>query len=115
MADVLVTHTTGVAPLAGATVATTAALEAGVYTVTVVTVPIATVVAATDMNNVQLQVGATVLGTLTMAGTANVQWQNAPVKVNVPSATAILVTAVANASVAAVYTAQLVVSPIELY
>ncbi len=100
VADVLVSNSKA-NPQLGDTIVTTASLPYGRYRVQAATAPTGTV-AAGDLNNVQLQVGATVIGTLLQAATANILWQNQAVVVNVPVAgAAILITAVANSSVGA--------------
>lgn len=116
MTDVLVSNS-ATNPLAGGTIAATASLPAGRYMVAVATAPTGTLVGAGDLNNVQLQVGAVVIGTLLMAATAGVLWPNMPVEVSVPVGGAtISVTAVGNASgVSAVYNAQLAVHQIAKY
>jgi hypothetical protein len=104
------------APTAGTAVAATGTLAHGDYQVTVSATPTGTVVAATDINNIQLQVGATVVGGLTLIANANSPATSPPVVVNVPSGGAtVSVNAVANASGSVVYNATLVVTPLALY
>ncbi len=116
MTDVLVAGSV-TNPAAAAAIATTASLGAGRYLVAVATAPTGTLVGAGDLNNIQLQVGAVVVGPLLMAATAGVLWPNLPVEVSVPIGGAtVSVTAIGNASgVSAVYNAQLVVRQIAKY
>jgi len=106
----LVVYGSATDPAEGASVASTGTLPAGRYRVTVTTVTTGTV-AAGDLNNVQLQVGSTVVGTLLQVATAGSNFTNSPIEVNVPvGGAAISVTAVADASGdSAVYNAQIVV------
>jgi|SRR5271170_253001 len=103
-------------PLAAAAIVTTASLPAGRYEVLAATACTGTV-AAGDLNNVQLQVGETVIGTLLQAPVANTLWPNQKVTVSVPvGGAAISVNAIANASGALVtYNAQLVAHQIAAY
>ena len=96
-------------PAGGGQVATTGTVGGGKYTVTVVTNPTGTI-AAGDLNNMQLQVGATVIGKLLVVATAGSTTASPPVVVDVPQAgAAITVNAVGAASGAsAVYNAQIV-------
>lgn len=115
VADILVSGSAA-DPAANAVVVATASLPAGRYQVQAATACTGTV-AAGDLNNVQLQVGATVIGPLLQSPTANILLQNLPIIVNVPSAgAAISVTAVANASGGSVtYNAQLAVHQIAAF
>lgn len=79
----------------------------------VVTTNLTGTIAAGDLNNMQLQVGATVIGPLAVNPTANTYTQNPPIEVDVPDQTAVSVTAIGNASGAsAVYGAQIVATPL---
>lgn len=103
-----ISYATATNPAAAGAVATTGALGPGKYVVTVTTNLTGTIQAG-DLNNMQLQVGATVIGRLLAAATAGLNTANPPVTVDVPAGTAITVNAVGNASnVAAVYGAQIV-------
>jgi hypothetical protein len=102
-------------PSAGGTVAATGTLPSGRYTVVVTTRPTGTVQAG-DLDNVQLQAGAAVIGTLLQNATAGSAVTSAPVTVEFTTAAAISVTAVANASQSsAVYGAQIVATPEALF
>ena len=106
----VIAYNTATNPAGGGQVVATATLNGPAkYTVTVTTNPTGTI-AAGDLNNVQLQVGATVIGRLLMAATAGSTWTNPPVVVDVPGAgAAISVNATGAASGAsAVYGAQIV-------
>jgi hypothetical protein len=96
-------------PSGGAAIATSGSLSAGKYVVTASTQLTGTV-AAGDLNNMQLQVGATVVGKLlTVIPVATGNQVNPPVTVDVPASTAVTVNAVGAASgVSAVYAAQIV-------
>lgn len=109
MSSVLVTGSQA-NPTAGTAVATTGTVGPGKYVVTATT-QLSGTTAAGDLNNMQLQVGATVIGPLlTVVPTATGSQPNPPVTVDVPQAgAAITVNAVANASGASVvYKAQIV-------
>lgn len=105
----VVAFNTATNPTAGTAVASTGNLGPGKYTVTVTT-QLSGTTAAGDLNNLQLQVGATVVGTLlTVIPTATGAQLCPPVVVDVPAATAITVNAIGNASGASVvYKAQIV-------
>lgn len=113
--DVLVSGS-AVNPTAGTAVVATSSLPAGRYEVSAATACTGTV-AAGDLNNVQLQVGATVIGPLLQSATANILWQNQKVIVPVPVGGAtISVNAVGNASgVSVTYNAQLVAHQLAAY
>lgn len=97
IADVLVSGSKA-NPQLGDTVVTTATLPAGRYKVSAATACTGTV-AAGDLNNVQLVVGSTVIGTLLQSATVDVLWPNLPVVVPVPDGGAVIkITAVANGS-----------------
>jgi hypothetical protein len=106
----LVVYGSATDPSTGGAVVATSSLAGGRYNAIAVTMPTGTV-AAGDLNNVQLQVGATVVGNLIMIPTANTTFTNPSIEVSVPAAgAAISVNAVAGASGAsAVYNALLVV------
>lgn len=96
-------------PSAAAAVATTGTLGQGKYVVVVTTI-LGGTTAAADLNNMQLQVGTTVIGPLlTVVPTATGYQLNPPVTVDVPGAgAAITVNAIGNASGASVtYRAQI--------
>lgn len=80
-------------PAAGAAVASTGALAAGVYQVSV-NVNLQGAPAASDINNLQLQVGATVIGTLKVANAAGSHIQNPLITVQVPAGAAITANAI---------------------
>jgi hypothetical protein len=102
-------------PSAGGTVAATGTLPSGRYTVTVTTRPTGTLTSG-DLDNVQLQVGATVIGTLLQDDTAGEAVTSAPITAEFITAAAISVTAVGNASSSsAVYGAQIVATPEALF
>lgn len=102
-------------PSAGGSVAATGTLPSGRYIVTVTTRPSGTI-AAGDLDNVQLQSGATVIGTLLQTATAGVAVTSAPITVEFTTAATISVTAVGNASgSSAVYGAQIVATPEALF
>ena len=102
-------------PSAAGSVAATGSLPAGRYVVVVTTRPTGTLTSG-DLDNVQLQVGSTVIGTLLQNDTAGSAVTSAPVTVEFTSASVISVTAVADASgVAAVYAAQIVATPQALF
>lgn len=105
----VIAYSTATNPGAGAAVVTTGSVGGGKYTVVVTTNPTGTI-AAGDLNNVQLQVGATVIGRLLMPATAGTVTASPPIVVDVPQAgAAISVNAVGAASGAsAVYGAQIV-------
>lgn len=110
-----VAYGTATNPQLGDSVAATGTLPSGRYTVTVTTRPSGTI-AAGDLDNVQLQAGATVIGTLLQASTADVGTTSAPIDVEFTTAGTISVTAVANASgSSAVYGAQIVATPQALF
>lgn len=98
-----------VAPAAGATIATTAALPAGAYTVTW-TVGLLGAAAAADANNFQLLVGATVIEPSLNPGAAG-DYPQLAVEVNVPQGTAILVKAIGAGTAAVTYSADLEATP----
>jgi hypothetical protein len=100
-------------PAAGTTVATTASLPAGTYTV-MVWLGLGGTVNAGDGSNMQLQVGGTVIGTLLYNGsTTAVQVAQGPFTVVVPAggATVSVVTINNAANVAAIYRAQIIATP----
>ena len=116
MIDDVVEYGTHSAPTAGTAIATTGTLPAGDYRVTVYAIMTGTVVAATDINNIQLQVGASAISTLSFIPNANTETTEPPMTVNVPHGGAtISVTAVANASVSVVYSVMLVVTQLAQY
>jgi hypothetical protein len=110
-----VAYGTATNPSAGGSVAATGTLPSGRYTVVVTTRPTGTLTSG-DLDNVQLQSGSTVIGTLLQSSTAGSATTSAPIDVEFLTAAAISVTAVANASGAsAVYGAQIVATPQALF
>lgn len=107
--DVLGSATT---PGAGTAIATTGTLPSGLYEVVVTTSLEGTIAAATDENNFQLQVGATVLGGLSSEGVVGVPFENPMIPVTVPAAgAAITVNAIGAGTSGAVYKAQITATP----
>lgn len=108
--DSKVAYGTATAPGAGAAVATLAAPGAGKYRIQVIPGYGGT---ADVLDNMQLQVGATVIGKLIVQPVAN----GAPVlhvfpRVDVPAGQAITVNAVAAGGVSTVFRAQIVATPV---
>ncbi len=101
------------APAAGAVIATSgAALAAGTYQVQVLTDYGGTVGAAETFQNMQIRVGATVLGPVfTSPGTLAVAVPQT-FSLNLPAATAITVNAINAGGAAAVYQAVIIWTPI---
>ena len=115
MADI-VKEGSATAPTAGAAIVTTGALSPGRYLASVSGMLTGTVVAATDVDNIQLQVGATVVGVDLLVPVTATAFANPPVEVQVPEGgAAVTVNAVAGGSVAAVYNVQLVVKTLAVY
>ena len=98
-----------VAPAAGATIATTAALPGGTYAVSW-TVGLLGAAAAADANNFQLLVGATVIEPSLNPGAAG-DYPQLAVEVTVPAGTAVLVKAIGAGTAGVTYLAELEVSP----
>lgn len=100
------------APGAGAVIATTIALTGGTYDVQVMTDYGGTPAAAETFNNMQLRVGATVIGPVfTSPGTLAVPVNQRFILI-VPGATAITVNAVNAGGAAAVYQALIIWTPV---
>ena len=99
------------APAGGTAITTTGSQSAGMYGVTVTTSLTGTT-AAGDLHNMQLQVGATVIGPLlTVIPTATGVYQNPQFEVLVPSGgAAITVNAIGAGTAAAVYKAHIVLN-----
>lgn len=92
------------APAAGAAIATTGALAAGNYEVNVFVTT-----SATDVENMELKVGATVIGPIPENIGAGVLTE---FRVLNPAGVAITVNAIANGTAAVVYTATIVYTPV---
>lgn len=102
-------------PSASGAVAATGTLPSGRYIVVVTTRPTGTLTSG-DLDNVQLQTGATVIGTLLQDDTAGEAVTSAPITVEFLTAGTISVTAVGDASSSdAVYGAQIVATPQALF
>lgn len=95
---------TATAPVAGTAVATTGALTAGNYNVSVFVFT-----SGTDVENMQLQVGATVLGPIPENIGVGVL---TTFRVANPTGAAITVNAIGNGTTAIVYTATIVYTPV---
>jgi len=97
---------------AGTTIATTGTLPPGTYTV-YVNISTSGTVTTADANNMQLLIGATVIGTLMNSNSgANTPFPNGPFVVIVPAAgAAILVKSVGAGSGTATYNADIIATP----
>lgn len=98
-----------VAPGAGATIATTAALAAGTYDVAW-EVGLQGAAAAADANNFQLFAGATLLETSVNPGAAG-EYAQLTARVTIPAATAISVKALGAGTAAVTYSATITATP----
>lgn len=94
-------------PLAGGVIASTGNLPQGEYSVTVV-VRLGGTTAATDGNNMQLQVGATVVEVINQGSASGSVGNLGPVNVDAPGGQPITVNAIAAGTGTATYTAQIV-------
>jgi hypothetical protein len=99
-------------PTAGQVIATSGTLPQGNYTVVVTAHPTGTLAAPADYDNLQLLVGATVVGTLIQQASAGNVNQSTAVTVPVPAGgAAISVEAIGAATAGAVYKLQLAITP----